>query len=63
MSSKILSTVALISGLASLPLYAADFKVLFFNHLVSPVTYIDPGIWFLLCSGFAGLIVMRKFVR
>lgn len=63
MNSKILSTIALFGGLASLPLYAADFNNPILSSLISPITYIDPSIWFLLCFGMAGLIVMRKFVR
>lgn len=63
MSSKIFPTIALFSGLASLPLYAADLKVPFINTLVSPIGYVDAGTWFLICAGIVSLIITRRFVR
>lgn len=63
MNSKTLSTLALVSGLASLPLYAAELKVPFLNQLALPISYVDAGTWFLLCAGIASLIITRRFVR
>lgn len=65
MNSKIVSTVTVFTGLASLPLYckASNFTTPFIKSLVAPVTHIDPSTWLLLCCGMAGLVIMRKFVR
>jgi hypothetical protein len=63
MNSKLLPTLALLTGFASLPLYAADLNVPFLNHLVSPIGQVDTGTWIVFCAGIASLIVTRRFVR
>ncbi|MFT3930221.1 MAG: hypothetical protein QM709_07965 [Spongiibacteraceae bacterium] len=63
MSSKIVLFFALLTGLASLPLYAADLNVPFFTGMTLPIGMVDGGTWFLLCVGIGSLIVTRRFVR
>jgi hypothetical protein len=65
MNSKRLSTIALFSGLVSLPLYgaASNFTAPIIKTLELPIPGIDLGTLFLLASGVVGLLIMRKLVR